>query len=268
MLGAQPRNLGSGHRDSGAWDRRQHRDFQPAERSPAAPVAGAAAGELVLFGQGRNGGRHRRSAEPELAVVSYPGYREFQRKNQVYSDVAAIDSILFTTHGRVAGGASLEKVNVELVSGLTSTHSASRRFWGACCQTWPRTARRSPGRGGQLCVVRLLGGAPSAVGSPVTIGSTVYTLIGVTPPEFSGVTVGQSPDLWVPLAMEKEMSPGWNGLGENLFQSLYIFARRKPGVGSGDSANANLIFQQMVHGMPGRNPRRRFSTRSAGRRSN
>ena len=48
----------------------------------------------------------------------------------------------------------------------------------------------------------------NVIGKAVTIRSTVYTVIGVAPPEFFGATVGQSPDLWIPLAMEKEVSPG------------------------------------------------------------
>jgi hypothetical protein len=89
----------------------------------------------------------------------------------------------------------------------------------------------------------------------VTIGPTVYTVIGVAPPEFFGVTVGQSPDLWIPLAMEKEVSPGWNGLDNNLFQWLYIFARRKSGISVQQaSANTNLLFQQIVLRYAGPHP--------------
>src|SRR5207249_416395 len=68
-------------------------------------------------------------------------------------------------------------------------------------------------------------------------------------------TVGQSPDVWIPLAMEKEISPGWNGLNKNLFQSLYVFARRKPDVSLPQaSANTNLLFQQILHDYAGPQP--------------
>jgi len=49
--------------------------------------------------------------------------------------------------------------------------------------------------------------------------------------------------------MEKEISPGWNGLEEKFFQSLYLVARLKPGVTMQEAtASTNLIFQQMLHG--------------------
>jgi len=89
----------------------------------------------------------------------------------------------------------------------------------------------------------------------VTVSSTVYTIVGVAPPEFFGATVGQAPDLWIPLAMEKEISPGWNGLNEKLFQSLYVIARRRPGVSmERTSANTNLLFQQIMHEYAGPQP--------------
>ena len=79
---------------------------------------------------------------------------------------------------------------------------------------------------------------PAIIGKTVTLGSTVYTFIGITPPGFFGTTVGESPDVWIPLSMEKQVSPGWNGLDDKSFQSLYILGRLKTGVsasaGSGE----------------------------------
>lgn len=58
--------------------------------------------------------------------------------------------------------------------------------------------------------------------------------------------------------MEKEVSPGWNGLDKNLFQSLDIIARRKPGIGMPQAgANTNLLFQQILHEYAGPQPSRR-----------
>ena len=83
--------------------------------------------QLVLFGKGNwrgsVGGFPNRSWQP----FSYPFSREFRQKNQVYSDVAAVGSHLFTTHGRVAGGTNLEKIDAELVSGSFFHTLANRR---------------------------------------------------------------------------------------------------------------------------------------------
>jgi predicted permease len=232
--------------------------------------------QLVLFGKGEWVGSQSDLPNRSWQLFSYNCYREFQRKNRVFSDVAAIDSILFTTHGRVAGGAggqlsgvqtsgaqssgvssNLEKITAELVSGTYFQTLGVKPILG---RTLTDADDTTPG-GHPVAVAnyswwrRRWAADPSAVGARVTIGSTVYSIIGIAPPEFFGVTVGQAPDLWIPLAMEKEISPGWNGLNDNLFQSLYIFARRKPGVSVPQaSANTNLLFQQIVHDYAGPQP--------------
>ncbi len=101
-----------------------------------------------------------------------------------------------------------------------------------------------------------LNGDPSALGKVIRIQSHDYTLVGVARPGFYGVTVGQSTDLWIPLSMEKAFSrPGWNGLGDKLFQSLYLIGRLKPGVTAAQAnAETNLLFKQIVRGYLGPQP--------------
>jgi predicted permease len=213
--------------------------------------------QLVLFGKGSWRGSVDSLPNRSWQLFSYPFVREFRQKNEVFSDVGAVNSILFSTHGRVAGATNLEKVGAELVSGsffhvLGVTPVLGRVLTDSDDQTI----------GGHPVAVasyswwqKRFGKRPDVLGKSVTIGSTVYTLIGVAPSEFFGVTVGQSPDIWIPLAMEKEISPGWNGLDKNLFQSLYVVARRKPGV-SVEQANANtdLLFKQILHEYVGAQP--------------
>src|SRR5215467_1539496 len=73
--------------------------------------------QLVLFGKGNWRGSVDSLPDHSWQLFSYPFLREFRQKNRVFSDVAAVNSILFGTHGRVADGTQLEKINVELVSG-------------------------------------------------------------------------------------------------------------------------------------------------------
>jgi predicted permease len=210
--------------------------------------------ELVLFGKGEWAGSMDDLPNRSWQLFSYPCFREFQQKTQVFSDVAALSSILFTTHGRVAGGANLEKISAELVSGSYFHTLGVKPILGRTL-----TADDDVTPGAHPVAVasyawwqHRLAGNPSAPGTRLAIGTTVYTVIGVAPPEFFGVTLEQAPDLWIPLAMEKEISPGWNGLENKLFQSLYILARRKPGVTMRQAgANTNLLFQQIVHDYAG-----------------
>jgi len=213
--------------------------------------------QLVLFGKGSWRGSVDSLPNRSWQLFSYSFVREFRQKNKVFSDVGAISSILFATHGRVASGQNLEKVEAELVTGsffhvLGVTPVLGRVLADSDDQTI----------GGHPVAVasyswwqKRFGKRPDVLGKSVTIGNTVYTLIGVTSPDFFGVTVGQSPDLWIPLAMEKEISPGWNGLDKNLFQSLYVVARRKPGISIEQAnVNTNLLFHQILHEYVGAQP--------------
>lgn len=206
--------------------------------------------QLVLFGKGGWRGSIDSLPNRSWQLFSYRFVREFRQKNDVYSDVTAVSSILFATHGRVAGGTNLERIDAELVSGCFFHTLGVRPDLG-------RVLTDSDDQiiGGHPVAVasyswwqKRFAKRPDVLGKTFIIGSTVYTLIGVAPAEFFGVSVGQSPDVWIPLAMEKEISPGWNGLEKNLFQSLYVVARRKPGVSTEQAAaNTNLLFKQILH---------------------
>jgi predicted permease len=213
--------------------------------------------QLVLFGDGLWSGSMDNLPSGSWKAFSYHRYRDFQRKTHVFSDVAAIDSILFNAHGRVGSGANLEKMDVELVSGTYFDTLGVKPILGRTL-----TDADDGATGAHPVAVasyswwrRRFASNPSALGVTVRIGDTMYSIIGVTPPEFSGIIAGQSPDLWIPLAMEKEISPGWNGLDKDLFQSLYIIARMKPGVSIRQAnADTNVLFRQIVRGYAGPQP--------------
>jgi predicted permease len=77
-----------------------------------------------------------------------------------------------------------------------------------------------------------LGGDPKAVGRPITINGSGYTVIGVTPEAFTGTDVGLAPQLWVPMAMNRQIIPGeaFNWFGERRGLMMNAVARLRPGV--------------------------------------
>ena len=213
--------------------------------------------QLMLFGKGMWRGSVDDLPNRSWQLFSYPFFREFRQKNQVFSEVAAIDSIMFSTHCRVIDGKNLEKINAELVSG---TYFDTLGVSPVLGRVLTDADDGTPG-GHPVAVAsyswwqRRFSNDPNVIGKTVTIRSTLYTVIGVAPPEFFGATVGQSPDVWIPLAMEKEISPGWNGLDKNLFQSLYIIARRKPDVSDDQAgANTNVLFKRIIRQYAGAQP--------------
>ncbi|WP_263355782.1 ABC transporter permease [Acidicapsa ligni] len=204
--------------------------------------------QLVLFGDGRAEGSTNDLPDGTWRLFSYPFFREFSSKTDAFSGVAAINSMPFGLYASVAGNA-LEPVNIDLVSGSYFSVLGVPPFLGRTIST---ADDQAPG-GGPVVVAnyawfqRKFNGDPAAVGKLIRIQSHDYTLIGVAQPGFFGTNVGRSPDLWIPLSMEKEISPGWNGIGDKFFQSLDILARLKPGVSTPQaSASTNLLFKQIL----------------------
>ena len=203
-------------------------------------------GELVLLGRGRAGGSTDDFASTEL--YSYAFYRQVQQKNQVFSDLSAMLSLPLGMHGLVAGRTELELLHVQLVSGTYFRMLGVKPWLGRSLTE----TEDEPAGGHPVAMVsyswwdRQSARDPAIVGKTVTLGSTVYTIIGVTPPGFFGTAVGQSPDVWIPLSMEKQVSPGWNGLDDKWFESLYILGRLKAGVTIEQArARANLLANQI-----------------------
>ena len=217
--------------------------------------------QLVLFGKGENMGMTNSFPDQSWDLFSYPFYRRIQQRSDVFSGVASLLSIPWTVHGFVNSNGSsgdIEQLQVQLVSGnyfqvLGVNAGVGRVLTDADDQN----------QGGHPVAVvshawweQKLGGDPSAIGKTVTIDGTAYSIIGVAPKEFFGTTVGSAPDMWVPLAMEKQLPPAhWDGRNREDFQSLFLIGRLKNGVTSAQaSAVVNLLFKQTLEVRAGAQP--------------
>jgi predicted permease len=213
--------------------------------------------QLVLFGKSHASGNTGFLPHGSTQLFSYPFFREFRHRNQVFSEVAAVQSYVTASHGRVARDADLEKLEVEMVSGSYFHTLGVNAVLG---RVFTDADDRTPGAH-PVAVASYswwrnrFGGDTALAGKTVTIGSTAYTIVGVAPPPFFGVTVGQAPNLWIPLAMQKEISPDRSGLDINLYQCLHMIGRLKPGVSRQQAqANTDLLFRQILLGYIGPQP--------------
>ncbi len=66
---------------------------------------------------------------------------------------------------------------------------------------------------------RRFGRRADVLGTTITIRQGVFSIIGVAPPSFFGETVGQRPDVWVPLTLQPAVLPGRDWLHENAWRS-------------------------------------------------
>ena len=186
-------------------------------------------------------------------LYSYPFYRQFQRDNQVFSDTAAIMSMMNEVHGFVDDGKESEPINVQTISGTYfQTLGVSPQIGRVINENDDSTEGDHP-----VLVVsdafwkHRLGGDSTVLGHKLKLGKTVFSIIGVAPAEFFGTKVGVAPDAWAPLSMMGSIPPGWNGRKENFTESLYILGRLKPGITLEEAtANVNVLFPQILHSFP------------------
>lgn len=215
---------------------------------------------LILFGAGREAGIDGDLPSRSWELFSYRFYRLVQRENQVFSGVTAMQSLGNDVHAVVEGAAASEPVRARLVAG---TYFSALGVNAAVGHTFTDTEDQTPGADpvavmSYSCWQRRFRRDPAVVGKTLTIGPTVYKIIGVAAPEFFGTSVGESPDVWIPLAMNAQLPPGWGGAEarqDPSSQSLYVLARLRPGAGIAQAnAQVNLIFKQSLHARVGSNP--------------
>jgi predicted permease len=82
---------------------------------------------------------------------------------------------------------------------------------------------------------------PAALGTPIYVGGTAFTVIGVTPPTFYGRNVaGRSPDLMLPMFVHP-------GLALKDHDTFNLMGRLRPGISAAQAqADLNVIYQQAL----------------------
>ena len=190
---------------------------------------------------------------PITELYSYPFYRQMERRNQVFSDVAAIFSISNEVHGYVEERGEQEPMKVQLVSG---TYFPTLGVHAKLGRVLTEQDDNSEGNHPVAMVsyawwMRSLARDPGVLNQTLRIGSTAFSIVGVAPPEFFGTKVGEAPDIWIPLSMLQAVPPHRKGYKDNFSESLYIIGRLKPGVSIEQATtDVNLAYQQIFRGFP------------------
>jgi predicted permease len=97
---------------------------------------------------------------------------------------------------------------------------------------------------------RRLQADPNVLGRTIRIRQTTFTVIGRVPATFTGLVVGDAPDLYVPLTMQQAVVPGSDWLTQppgvaRRTMFLHVVGRLKPGVTLGRAdASLNVTFKQ------------------------
>jgi predicted permease len=207
--------------------------------------------QLVKLGNEDWGGITDEFACTEL--YSYPFYRQFQRKNAVFSNTAAIFSMVNDVHGFVDDRQDSEMIHVQTVSG---TYFQTLGVGAQIGRTLNDGDDSSEGDHPVVVISdgfwkRAFGGDRSVLGHKLKLGAVIFDVVGVAPTEFFGNKVGATPDAWAPLSMSRSLPPDWAVYNQNFSESLDIVGRLKPGVSVEQAtANVNVLFPQILRSFP------------------
>lgn len=177
------------------------------------------------------------------ASFSYPMYRDFRDRNEVFTGVLA----RFGTASTLVADGQSERVQSEIVTGnffevLGVQPAAGRLFSGADEQT--------PGAHPVVVLShgywqRRFGADPAAVGKAVSVNGHPMTIVGVSPRGFHGIVAADSFDIAVPVSMKAVMTPTWDDLDNRRSRWLTVFARLKPDVSIDEAyAQLNVVYKQ------------------------
>jgi predicted permease len=220
--------------------------------------------ELVTLSDPDEHGSSFGSEGGDRSLLAYSEFEYFRDHNEVFSQIFAADSSL--PHLEVSipdsssgAGPQKESARVRLVSGdyfgtLGVTPAAGIFF----------TPEVDRARGGSPIAVlsyafwkQRFGLDPLALGKTIQIHQTSFQIVGVTPPGFFGETVGDLPDLWIPMIMQDSIYPGRDLLTPskeltNMHIWLQVMARLKPGVTPEQAkASINVVFKGLLESKVG-----------------
>jgi predicted permease len=163
-------------------------------------------------------------------VFSYPMLRDLEREQTVFTGIAAHRGFgaNIAAAGMQAIGGEGMSVNGDYFRVLQLTPALGRLIGP---EDEPRVGE------GHVVVLSYeywqnnFGGDRGVIGKILTVNGQPLTVIGVAPEGFSGTTLGQRPQVFVPLTMRWLMEPYSPAADENrLSYWVYLFARLQPGI--------------------------------------
>ena len=175
---------------------------------------------------------------------SYPLYEQLRDHNHAFSGMLTVsktplrltDEPEGEAKGRYVSGNFFEVLGVRPLLGRAII---------------PEDDRISEGGGNPVIVIsyslwqRRFGGDPAALGKTLPVEGKPFTIVGVLPPKFFGLQIGEMLDFVIPIANETKIRPkSW--LADEFAGWLSVVGRLQPGV-SPASARADLavIFRQV-----------------------
>ena len=207
--------------------------------------------ELVMLSDPNAGGVFvGAQTDQDRSLLTYTEFEQLRDRGGAFSGLFASESNLDRLEARVNGG-SPEQINGRMVSAEYFQVLGLPMLVGRGFDAEDNKIGAAP-----HAVIsydywqRRFGKRADVLGTTIALRGGVFSVIGVAPSSFFGETVGQRPDVWLPLSMQAQVLPGRDWLHDkpgdiDKAMWLHVFGRMKPGLSIEQAqADANLIFKQ------------------------
>jgi predicted permease len=189
---------------------------------------------------------------PGFGPLSHLNWKDYARDGEVFEGVLGYD---WTPMSLNTGGEP-QVLFGQLVSGnyfdLLGVRAAVGRTFGP-------HEDEVPGRDPVVVLshafwTKRFGGDPKAVGQTLNLNGAAYTIVGVAPANYTGLDVGVRPEVWVPMAMNKQVKTGINWYEERRGLFIFTVGRLKLGVTQAQAqARLSMIAQRLETEYPNDN---------------
>ena len=211
----------------------------------ALPVANPQQLVLLTAPADTKGGRNSTSGAGDMEYIfSYPMFRELEKRPEGLTGLAAFRGV----GANLAYGTQTVSGAVLLVSGGYFPVLGVRPLVG-------RMIAWEDDRNGGNPVAVLgygywhdrLGASREALNRQIRINGQVFTIVGVAPKSFTGISLGEEAAAYVPLSLQPALEPTHDGTVRWDDFWLYLFGRLQPGVSMARAqAGLNSVFSGLV----------------------
>ena len=191
----------------------------------------------------------------ERSLLTYAEFTQLRDRTTTLSDVFASQLTLERWPVRIAASAATEQVRGRLVSENYFSAFGVRPALG---RIFARQDATGVGKDPYVVISyeywrQRFGGSAAVIGTPIHLHRSTFVVIGVAAKDFRGETVGQQPNLWLPLLMQPLVMPGMDGLHDTMGNTqdklmwLHVFGRRKAGVSIAQvQAEVAVLFRAIL----------------------
>jgi len=180
------------------------------------------------------------SAPPAGCTFSYPAFEQLRSRTDIFSDLCAF---IASQPEHLTLNGSVSMANGFLVSGDFFATLGVRAALG-------RTLGPADDQLGSQPTAMLsyafwksrFNGDPSIIGKSILLEKTLFMVVGITAPEFTGINPGRSVDVWIPLSSQAYVAPYFPKRTAANSTWLEMMARLKPGVSRSQAQSALSVL--------------------------